>query len=228
MKAFVITIPGLPLSEQGAKLCISSGRQFGCEVERFPATDCYTAEEAMRSHGLQIDGRIYKEISDRPVGDRDTIPKGQWWLTTPEVGCFMSHYRLWNTCIELKQPLLILEHDVVFTGAIPAFPPGAQAMYLVDNSYPDTAAYILSPGGARLAVKQAKRHGIQPSDELLWRTALRKYRIAISPPFPFKVENHGLSTIQFSRKDATHQGMSDVNPWRDYCPQHGQRADSDD
>ncbi len=33
--------------------------------------------------------------------------------------CFASHYLLWQKCIELNEPILILEHDVIFKSNIP-------------------------------------------------------------------------------------------------------------
>ena len=46
-----------------------------------------------------------------------------FWLTghrlTPgELGCFASHYTLWLSCVELRQPLLILEDDIDFSPRI--------------------------------------------------------------------------------------------------------------
>lgn len=32
-----------------------------------------------------------------------------------EMGCFDSHYRLWEKCVELNEPILIFEDDVKFT-----------------------------------------------------------------------------------------------------------------
>ena len=33
--------------------------------------------------------------------------------------CFASHYLLWQKCIELGEPILILEHDAIFVDNIP-------------------------------------------------------------------------------------------------------------
>jgi glycosyl transferase family 25 len=36
-------------------------------------------------------------------------------ITSPGVlGCFYSHYRLWEKCIELNEPILVFEDDVIF------------------------------------------------------------------------------------------------------------------
>lgn len=44
---------------------------------------------------------------------RDPIRKTK--LSRGEVGCFMSHYAAWAKCIELDEPVIILEDDAVFT-----------------------------------------------------------------------------------------------------------------
>ena len=36
-------------------------------------------------------------------------------LTKGEVGCFLSHWKLWEKCIELNEPILVLEDDAVIT-----------------------------------------------------------------------------------------------------------------
>lgn len=221
MKAFVITIAGLALSETGADRCIRSGWDFGVKTQRFPATNRYQAEEVMRQHGLDINHRIYQSISDRPVGDRGTIPQGEWWLTTPEIGCAMSHLRLWLTCIEINEPLLILEHDVVWVAPLPPLPSRAIAMDLHPTTFPTTAAYVITPRAAKKGVEEMRNRGVQPSDEVLWRTALRNQRIvALNPPV-VRVEDKGISTIQFSKCDRVHTHLAVINPWQDF------NADSD-
>ena len=32
--------------------------------------------------------------------------------------CFLSHYSLWKKCVELKEPIMILEHDVEFNDKV--------------------------------------------------------------------------------------------------------------
>ena len=36
------------------------------------------------------------------------------------VACFMSHYRLWQKCVELNEQILVLEHDAQFIKKLPA------------------------------------------------------------------------------------------------------------
>lgn len=32
------------------------------------------------------------------------------------IACFMSHYNLWRTCVEINEPIMILESDAIFVG----------------------------------------------------------------------------------------------------------------
>lgn len=217
MEAFVITINGLRLSEDGAKNCIRSGRTFGVDVKVFPATDRYQAMEEMNRHGLHINQSIYRAVSDDPVGDRGNIPMGSWWLTTPELGCVLSHFRLWLQCIRSKSPIIILEHDAVWIEALPKLPFRVLAMNLQhEPTFPSTGAYVITPRAARLAVKQSRKRGLQPADELLWRAALKGRHVAPATPAAVRVDDGGISTIQYSKRDSVHKHLADIDPWQDF------------
>ncbi|GFH46224.1 hypothetical protein CTEN210_02698 [Chaetoceros tenuissimus] len=38
---------------------------------------------------------------------------GRYFMTDGMIGCFLSHRKCWQTCVELNEPLLVLEDDVV-------------------------------------------------------------------------------------------------------------------
>jgi len=219
MKSYVITLFGLPLSETRARRCITSGEVHGLKIGHFPAISRYEAVAAMEQAGLKLNRRIYAFISDQPIGDRSRVPRGKWHLTTPELGCFMSHFSLWQRCIQLDQPIVILEHDVILTAAVPEIPPRALALNLYRTEEASTVAYVLSPRAARLAVKETRRRGIQPADELLWRAALRSRPTAMCPESLVRHEDGGISTIQFTRRDERHEGVSDTDPWQEFLSQ---------
>jgi len=41
-----------------------------------------------------------------------TVEKKGYQLTNAEIGCYLSHYEMWQQCIELKEPILVLEDNV--------------------------------------------------------------------------------------------------------------------
>lgn len=216
MPAFVITIAGLALSEARADRCMQSAAAFGIDVQQFPAVSRYLAIPSMLEFGLDINRKIYSEISDKPIGDRDAVPLGEWWITSPEIGCCLSHFLLWEKCIALDEALMILEHDVVFVDRPPQLPRGALALNLAPSHYSGTQGYVVTPRAAGKAVKEVRQHGIQPSDEVLWRTALRSCKVHECDPPVIRHEHGGVSTIQYTRSDDHHRDISSDNPWLDY------------
>lgn len=69
---------------------------------------------------------------NKPIETFEAILPNQWKDILPyknhfemypkpdNVGaCFASHYLLWKKCIELNEPILILEHDAIFVDNIP-------------------------------------------------------------------------------------------------------------
>ena len=122
MKAFVITLRGNKYSEDKATECIASANRFGIQVERFYGVDKEHAKENMEREGLKWtwaknntarDVCIISGLEQFPYTAADLRAK---------IGCSMSHYWLWKKCVELDEPILILEHDAVFRSAMPSDP----------------------------------------------------------------------------------------------------------
>jgi glycosyl transferase family 25 len=101
-KAYVITMKGRSFSEELSKDCIASGKKFNINIEKFDAVH------------LDDVAPVYKKLNLRP------FPKLKKSRDTKGVrGCFCSHYLLWLKCIELNEPIMILEHDALFIRPIP-------------------------------------------------------------------------------------------------------------
>lgn len=111
MKAFVITLAGHPYSEACAARCIETGRAIGgIEVLKFAATGAHEAESVMRRFDLEWTwGAGFAGLQHHAYPGR----------LGPRIGCAMSHYRLWGLCVELDEPILVLEHDAVFIRPLP-------------------------------------------------------------------------------------------------------------
>lgn len=96
----MIVINKHPVSEFYYNHCITSWKEAGFNVERFKAS---TPESINRAPDLFFasynDQRKYIEKKLR-------VP-----FSETEKACFTSHYRLWETCVLLNEPILILEHD---------------------------------------------------------------------------------------------------------------------
>ena len=108
---------------------------------------------------------------------RDPILKRT--ITHGEIGCFLSHYKLWQKCAEGEEHFLIFEDDVVVERELPdglAEEAGAGILYLLWNEmtkagakegkpcYPYwLCAYVISPHAARVLCESFLR--IIPADE---------------------------------------------------------------
>lgn len=95
-KTFVIAIKNHAVSEQQLHDCLNSAKQHKWTVETFWGVNGNTLTE-----------KSWEEIGVSPLLNKPTMHrKGTW-------GCFFSHWALWNKCIELNEPIIILEHDAI-------------------------------------------------------------------------------------------------------------------
>lgn len=109
MKAFVITIEGHNESQLHADKCIQSviNTYSEIDIEKFKAITPetmwkvdwkwpYTKKKTCPTTGLLL--KAYKTYD-----------------MNKRIAAAGSHYRLWQKCIELNEPIMILEHDAIFT-----------------------------------------------------------------------------------------------------------------
>lgn len=50
--------------------------------------------------------------------EKKTLRFKGYKLTHPEIGCFASHILLWKLCVELDEPIFILEDNIAFNGKL--------------------------------------------------------------------------------------------------------------
>lgn len=108
MKAFIIHLSKMPTSLESALLVKQSLDNFNMDAELFEGS--YGSEVKIRytSTNRQWHPWGFKG-KDKPYSD---IERKEYWGVAGEMGCFDSHYRLWQKCIELNEPILIFEDDV--------------------------------------------------------------------------------------------------------------------
>jgi hypothetical protein len=79
---------------------LKSCKQYGWNAEIFRAID-----------GYNLDSNIWNQLNlVMPVRKNNSV--GRFADKPGALGCFLSHFLLWNLCIELNQPVIILEDDV--------------------------------------------------------------------------------------------------------------------
>ncbi len=103
VKKYLITLTDVPVSVESAQRCIRSAKLYGEDdnLEIFAAIDKHEARDFFTRHGL-TQGRLLRSVNPLAAA-----------------GCFSSHYKLWLRCIELGEPIIVLEHDAVFRARIP-------------------------------------------------------------------------------------------------------------
>ena len=95
-KTFVIALKDHPVSQQQLQDCLTSAEKFNWHVEIFWGIDGrYITDQIWKDEGIFV--REDKPTMDKP-GAR---------------GCFLSHWFLWKKCVELNEPIIILEHDAL-------------------------------------------------------------------------------------------------------------------
>ncbi len=98
--AKIIYLSEIKFSIKIAKTCIEQAKKFGVEVTPFKGIHGYNASQYLKK--LFIKPKYFFKRGRRGV-----------------IGCFLSHYLLWNECLKFNKPYLILEHDGFFINNLP-------------------------------------------------------------------------------------------------------------
>ena len=109
MKAFVIAIPDHNDSQLHADKCIQSVKDTNSEldIEKFTAI----VPETM----WQVDW-CWPHTKKKQCPNTGMILKAyKTYDMTKRIAAAGSHYRLWEKCVELNEPIIVLEHDAIFT-----------------------------------------------------------------------------------------------------------------
>jgi len=121
MKAFVITLKDNEYSEKSAKEVIRHAARYAQVVEKFYGVGKETAYEELYKNELRwtwADNNTRETIC--PITKLKNFPYTAADLRA-KIGCSMSHYYLWKKCVELDEPILILEHDAIFISKFPPY-----------------------------------------------------------------------------------------------------------
>lgn len=178
-KKFIIALNNLPQSMKAAECCIESAKQHGEShgLEIFPAVSKFEAYDFFIRHGFTWFHTDYNF-------DKGKDPSS-------EMGCFASHYLLWQRCIALDEPIVILEHDAVFRSSIPPLRfkhvillsrpsfttgnyryrdircPRPREVFYPMKTLAAAHCYAISPSGARILVAATDRELILPADSFI-------------------------------------------------------------
>jgi len=157
MKSFIICLPKYPKSMSMANQALTTGKLFGWDVKLFHGVDGSNASLD------QINIKVNQEN-----------PKCREMMTRPGVvGCFLSHWQLWNLCADTDEVIGIFEHDIQFLKQCPDVQFNdvfklegflKKKLRPAGEWYEGARAYLLQPAGARKLIAWVKQHGALPAD----------------------------------------------------------------
>jgi GR25 family glycosyltransferase involved in LPS biosynthesis len=160
MKSFIIRLSNFQNSSEWAEVAYKSAKKYNWDVDFFEGID--GRNSTLEEYGLKINPNHRKsKKAFKRVGT---------------VGCLLSHYSLWLKCIELNEPICILEHDVTVHAPFPKIEfkdvykfcigPKAKNIY-IGEWWASGAGYCVSVEGAKKLVSFAKTEGVMPADTML-------------------------------------------------------------
>jgi len=108
MKAFVITLFNDKYSVQSAENTLKTARQMNDDlhIEMVRAVTPDKIKDNTYSYPKEGETKTYEGMTLVGYKAKDVGKK---------VACSLSHMHLWNKCVEMDEPIMILEHDAVFT-----------------------------------------------------------------------------------------------------------------
>jgi GR25 family glycosyltransferase involved in LPS biosynthesis len=104
MKTFTITLFDHDKSKELSEKSIKSSLDHGYDAKVFKAHSGEEAVEYLKSEGVF-------PISNTSYPYFDLY--NNWTKVSGTIGCFASHYNLWKICVDLDEPIIVLEHDAI-------------------------------------------------------------------------------------------------------------------
>lgn len=118
MFAYAIVMRDVEVSEHGYQKLVESSKRVGNQfnIQKFEAITPEYVDQTLQKNFIK-----WNYPWDAPVNDMATgLTKHPYATANPQarIACALSHYLLWKTCAKMQQPILILEHDAVFTNKL--------------------------------------------------------------------------------------------------------------
>jgi glycosyl transferase family 25 len=109
MKNFIIYLSSIPSSVETATKLKEDLAKFNIDAELF---DGVRGDDAVRI--MDVEGRTLHPFGLK--GPIDVNGEEAKKISAPGIkGCFLSHYYLWKKCVEINQPIVIWEDDIIIT-----------------------------------------------------------------------------------------------------------------
>jgi hypothetical protein len=147
--------------------CVASLKKYNWKFEIFDAVDGNTVT-AQSWNDIGVALSLNGKMSKRPGAQ----------------GCWMSHWKLWNHCITINEPIIVMEHDAVINDMWPEdldIETCLVKLYRTAECKINPAyglwskgahAYALTPKQAQILIDYARVNGAQAVDKHLGELAL--------------------------------------------------------
>lgn len=101
MRTRIIVLQTSDISRSMGAKCIARAKEFGIDAEIFEGI------HGADAHAILTDLRL-RQYKPKMKGGRLGV-----------LGCFLSHYFLWQECYKKQEPMMILEHDAYMLRPLP-------------------------------------------------------------------------------------------------------------
>ncbi len=186
-KSFVIIVKGHDLGEKFGSAALRSAAEQGWNLERFDAVDGRKINyENLPEYGLKLDISHKKQVQA---------------MYRPGVfGNFLTHWKLWNLCVELNEPIGCFEHDVIFNKPPPSNILEFEDLLKLDKikqqkpygtgvCWQGAHAHIIKPSGAKKLIDWSRSRGVMPADVMIG-DAVCKIEFNLDGLIGFNPESH--------------------------------------
>lgn len=162
MEKFIIYLPKYENSLEWATRALNSGNQLNWDLKLFEGVDGTECSlEQYNIHPSNITKKCFR-LMQRPG----------------TIGCFLSHYNLWNYAIKQNKSIGIFEHDVIFLKEPPVIIESSADIVKYEgfkkakpipcgNWWEGARAYVITPVAAKKLVEWANKNGAMPADWML-------------------------------------------------------------
>jgi hypothetical protein len=180
----MIVVKDNHVSQFYSKVCIPSWENRGVDVQLWQASTPLTIDKRLRFAPMTT-------IKYRSLG----ISKE---LTPTERAVWSSHFRMWEHCININQPILVLEHDS-FCINIDHLTIQPQAFVTYDKGA--MGCYIIRPEFARVLVEDAIKIRIDcgPLGYVKWRSEIHKIPIITAEHPSYKMVSNQVYCPDYGR-----------------------------
>jgi GR25 family glycosyltransferase involved in LPS biosynthesis len=193
MNCYIVHLSQIPSSANSAQVLGQQLTRYGISWQLFEGSYGNVTKQQYTQHSRGCHAWGFKG-PDRPLTDVE-----KYDMSLPGViGCFDSHYRLWQHCVAIREPIMVFEDDTRLVR--PWLPVEFEQVLIVATSHdkklakysdylyapagdpraceyrqasmPGTAGYIIKPAAADILVN-TYQNSFLPSDNAMNQTLLK-------------------------------------------------------